>query len=200
MRKLLFIVTVCFLTANAAAQKTALEKAVDSSCKCLNEVKSRIKSSKDFDELAQNCILKASAIHFEAIAKEEGIDFEKLDDETGEKIGEKIGMKLALSCPAFLELFMQYGDVDDEDVIKGEVKGTVTYVEATDHVYVTVKDAAGKLTKVIWLDYFEGADEYKANPLLLKGKAVTISWVQAEIYSVKQKDFISIKRISKLAK
>ena len=190
---------VCFFTTGVTAQKTALEKAVDSSCKCLNEVKSRIKSSAEFEELGQGCVIKAAAAHMEAIAQEEGISLEKLDDETGEKIGEKIGMKLALNCPAFLELFMKYGDMDEEDVIKGEAKGTVTNVEATDHVYVTVKDAAGKLTRVIWLDYFEGADEYKANPLLLKGKKVTIAWVQAEIYSVKQKDFISIKKISKLA-
>lgn len=199
MKKLLFIATVCLLAVNAMAQKTALEKVVDSSCKCLTESKARIKSSKDFDELGQECFIKSSAPYLEAIAKEEGLSVDSLDDELGERIGEKIGMKLALSCPAFLELLMEYGGIAEKEEMRGEATGVVTNVETADHVYVTVKDGTGKLTRVIWLDYFEGADKYKADPSSLKGKKVNIRWVQADIYSVKQKDFIPVKKISKLA-
>lgn len=200
MRKFIIVFVITLTGGIVSAQKTALEKVVDSSCKCLNEIKGKIKNTDDFNKLGQGCIMQAAAPHLEEIAKDEGIPLEKMDEDGGEKIGEKIGIKLATSCPAFLELFTQFGQDDEEQgVIKGSVKGTIINVEVNDQLTLTLKDDAGKLTKLTWLTYFEGADEYKTNPLVLKGRKAELNWVQVELYAVKQKDFILVKEITKLS-
>ena len=201
MRKLLLLSAIIFFCGIVSAQKTALEKVVDSSCKCLNGLRGKIKNGDDFNKLGQGCIMSAAAPYLEEIAKDEGISMDSLDSDGGEKLGQKIGIKLATSCPAFLEMYAQYGQNEEESsVVKGTVKGTITLVDpSSGNFTLTIKDDAGKLTKLTWLTYFEGADDYKANPLLLKGKKAEITWVQVELYSVKQKDFIVVKEVTGLS-
>jgi hypothetical protein len=203
MNKKILLAFFLLSTSQLFAQQTGIEKASDSTCKCLESVKDKIKNTADFNKYGLGCIAKSALPYFEEISKQEGINIDNLDNEEGQKIGRKIGFKLAMTCPLFVDLIK---DFDSDDMKTGSgtgksaavVSGTVINVELTDHAYITVKDDAGKIFKLVWVQYFEGSDAYKANPLLLKQKKVAITWESAEIYNVKQRDFLNVKAITKL--
>lgn len=199
MLRYLLAILFMFSAFAGQAQKTALEKAVDSTCKCINIQRPKITSKQTFNELVTKCIMQCAMPYMDDIAKEENIT--ALDEDDGEKIGQKIGMKLAVACPSFLELIAKY-EMDDKDekgeILTGTIKGTITDVTVADYVYLHVKDGAGKITKILWLDYFSGSDDYKENPTVLKGKTASLEWSQIELYAVKQKDFVTVKKITKL--
>ena len=196
--------TLTFFTvfiATAQTKRTAIDKAVDSTCKCLEAAKDKIKSEADFDKIGEGCIIKSAMPFLSEIAKEENIPIDLLDDgeEIGEKLGNKIGMKLIIDCPAFLDLIAQYANNEgDEAEVTGKTSGTVSSVETGEHLYINVREQSGKVVKLVWLQYFPGADDFKSSPDALKGKKVKIQWKQVELYTVKQKDFITVKQLVKL--
>jgi len=206
MHKIILSVFVLFSFQGVFAQQTAIEKVSDSACHCLTAIKDSIKTSADFETRGQGCIIKAMLAHVTELAKEEGINVDDLINENddsevlGEQIGTKIGINLVTNCPDFLELVMKY-DTDEEsegEVVKGSISGVISKVEKEDQLYLHIKESSGKITKLIWLEYFPGADDYKADPEKLKGKEVTANWRMLELYSLKQKDFILSKTITKL--
>jgi hypothetical protein len=199
MKKNSVFIFLFIFTAPAFGQKSSMDKAVDSTCKCLEAIKDKIKNSADFDKLGQGCIIKAALPYIEGISKEENIPIKELNEDVGEKLGQKIGMKLISGCPAFMELISLYSnDNKDSDIVTGKSSGVVTNVDISDHVYLNIKESSGKITKVIWVEYFPGSDEYKSNPAALKGKQVEVEWKQTEIYYIAQKDFAIVKQVSKL--
>lgn len=199
----LLVLTIFIVTVATAQKRSAIDKAVDSTCKCLEAVKAKIKSPEDFDKYGEGCVIKSAIPFLPEIAKEEKIPLDELgdDDEIGDKMGKKIGLKLVTDCPVFLELVAQYSGEDDEDEgeVTGKLKGTVTSVEAGDHLYINVKEETGKIVKLVWLQYFPGVDDFKSSPDALKGKKVSVQWKQVEVYAVKQKDFVTVKQVVKLA-
>jgi hypothetical protein len=198
MRKTLLLFLSSAFSAILFAQKTALDKAADSTCKCLTAVRDKIKSSQAFDEKGQACILKSVAPFLADISKEENISLEELNKDVGEKLGNKIGYKLFATCPAFAELASQYIAGENEEATS-ETTGIVTDVLISDQIYLNVKDKTGKIIKLAWIEYFPGSDDYKTAPASLKGKKVTLEWKQIELYNVKQKDFITTKEITRLS-
>lgn len=200
-KTILFTLTLfIFFTATAQDKRMAIDKAVDSTCKCLEAAKDKIKTPADFNKYGEGCIIKSAMPFLEEIAKEENIPIDLLDDgeEIGEKLGNKIGMKLVTDCPAFLDLVAQYAGDGDEGEVTGKVNGTVSSVEVGEHLYINVREQSGKVVKLVWLQYFPGADDFKSSPDTLKGKKVNIQWKQVELYTVKQKDFITVKQLTKL--
>lgn len=201
MPKIFIALFFLFWFCEAGAQQKAIDKAADSTCRCLTAMKDSIKTEADFEKAGENCTIKGMLPYLEEIAKEENISLEDIDDEeeVGEQLGEKIGMKLVVNCPFFIELITQLDIFDEEKTVTGEISGSVTDVETNDHVYLHIKDQSGKITKLIWLEYFPGSDEFKSHPGQLKGKNVTIKWKQIELYLVRHKDFIVSKVITKLS-
>ncbi len=200
MKRIVFLTSFLLcLTHLTFAQKSAIDKAVDSCCKCLEAIKDKIKSPADFDKYGQGCIVKGAMPFINEISKEEQIPIEDLDEDIGEKLGQKIGLKLVSECTVFLELIAQYASEDEEeDAVTGKVSGVVSSVDIMEYVYLNIKESSGKVVKVIWVEYFSGSDDFKNDPALLKGKNVEASWKQAEIYNISQKDFITVKKLTSL--
>ena len=199
MKKYLIAIIFIAFTAPAFTQKSYLDKVADSTCKCMEAGKNSVKSESDLDKLGEKCIMKAALPYIDSFAKEEGLKIEEFDSELGNKIGQKIGMKLITNCPIFIELIATYSsDNDSDEVVTGKSIGTVTDVTLSDHVYLSVKEPSGKITRLTWVEYFPGADDYKNNPSRLKGKQVEAEWKQQEIYKIANKDFVIVKVVSKL--
>ena len=194
MKNLLIAIIFITVTVPAFSQKTYLDIVADSTCKCMEAGKNTVKSEADFDKLSEKCIMKAAIPYIDSFAKEEGIKIDEFDSELGNKVGQRIGMKLLTNCPTFIELIAEFSnDKDDEEVLTGKTTGTVTDVVISDHVYLHIKETTGKITKLAWVDYFPGADVYKKNPSLLKGKQVEAEWKQSQLYSIVNKDFVEVK-------
>ena len=199
MKKYLAVIIFFCFAIPASAQKNYLDKVVDSTCKCLEAAKGNIKTAAAFDNVGQACIIKAAGPYLDSFSRDENIPIEDLDDKIGEKIGRKIGMKLVGSCPVFMDLMALYSEEEeDKDIVKGTTTGLVTGVQITDHVYIEIKEPSGKITKVVWLQYFPGADAYKSSPSKLKGKQVEVEWKQEGIYFIAKKDFDMVKAITRL--
>lgn len=208
MRKLFLYLLFLSIFQSVHAQEKAMDKATDSACRCLTAIKDSVKTSEDFDQKGQACLIKSVIPYLQEISTEENIDLEGLiikglegediDGEIGEKLGTRIGINLVVKCPVFLELIAQFDDGEEEEIVTGVISGFVSKVEKDDQLYLYVKESSGKITKLVWLDYFPGADEYKDDPEKLKGKTITANWRMLELYSVKQKDFILCKAITKL--
>ena len=188
------IILICCAT-SAFTQKKYLDIVVDSTCKCLERGKDKIKNADDLDKLGERCILKAAMPYLDSFSKDENIPVEDLNDEIGNKIGQKIGMKLITSCPSFVDMMALYSEENEDTDI---VTGVVTGVQVSDHVYLNIKEPSGKITKLVWVQYFPGADAYKSNPAKLNGKKVSVEWKESEIYHIAKKDFISVKLITGL--
>jgi hypothetical protein len=199
MKKYFLSMILTGLAFSAFTQKNYVDKVADSTCKCLEAGKAQIKSEADLDNLGQKCIIKAATPYLDSFSRDENVKIEDLDGEIGNKIGQKIGMKLVTSCPVFVELIANFSNNQDEpEVVTGKTSGTVTAVAISDHVFLSIKEASGKITRLAWIEYFPGADQYKSNPALLKGKQVEVEWKQSQIYNIANKDFATVKVISKL--
>lgn len=194
MKKSLIAIILIAFTVPAFSQKSYLDKVADSTCKCMEAGKNTVKTESDLDKLGERCIMKSALPFIDSFAKEEGLKVDEIDSEFGNKVGQKIGMKLLTSCPVFVELMATFSSgTDDEEIITGKITGTVTDVTMSDHVYLNIKESNGKITKLTWIEYFPGADDYKASPARLKGKQVEAEWQQTEIYNVSKKDFVGVK-------
>ena len=198
MKKYLILGLIFCGTISAFAQKNYVDNVADSACKCMEAIKNKIKNASDFDKQAEACILNAALPYMDTFAKEENIPVEELNEDMGSILGKKIGMKLVANCPLFIELAQAYSAGDEKDIVTGTATGVVTAVQISDHVYLTIKEASGKITKVVWMYYFTGADDYKANPARVKGRKVEVDWEEADIYFIVKKDFSTVKAISKL--
>ncbi len=197
----IYFVAIIFLacTSPVFAQSTYLDKVADDACRCFETAKDKIKNEADFNKAAENCISTAMMPYLDSFSKDENVPVEELDKEVGAKIGQKMGVKLAKSCPVFLQLVTDYAlDKEEDDIVTGTATGLITAVHITDHVYLDIKGSSGKITKVVWLHYFPGADDYKSSPARLKGKKVEVEWLEQEIYFIAKKDFGLVKAISKL--
>jgi hypothetical protein len=97
-----------------------------------------------------------------------------------------------------VSLVNQFPGEEEKNTTSGKISGIVTAVQVTDHVYITIKETSGTLTKLAWVFYFPGADDYKANPAKLKGKKVEAEWLEEEIYVIGKKDFVLVKAVSGL--
>lgn len=199
MKKYLTVIISFCCSVSAFTQKNYLDKVADSTCKCLEVGKSKVKNAATFDKLGEACFAKGAGPYLDSFAKDENIPVEELTNDIATKLGQKIGLKLVASCPVFIDLMAAYSEDEvNNNIVTGTATGLVTAVQISDHVYVTVKDYSGKITKMVWLEYFPGADEYKSNPARLKGRQIEVEWKEAEIYHIVKKDFNAIKAITKL--
>jgi hypothetical protein len=72
-------------------------------------------------------------------------------------------------------------------------------VDKKDFVYLTVKDASNREHNFIWLEYFDGSENYFGDNLnSLIGKEIAISWIEKEVYLPKANNYFKLKEISKI--
>lgn len=198
MKKYL-LMACCCLAVSAYTQKGYMDKITDSACKCVEAVKAQVKTMADFDKVGEECLMNATTPYLDSIAKEENIPAEEFTEDTWNKIGQKIGVRLAGNCPAFVKLIAAFPDAGESaGAVTGKVSGVIAAVQITDHVYITIKEPSGTITKLAWVYYFPGSDDYKANPAKLKGKKVEANWTEDEIYVIAKKDFVVVKVLGEL--
>ncbi len=201
----LFALTI-FIAANAQSGKdTSIHATAIAVCDCLD--KSHLSDSSSTQQLQQaflSCL--TSSPGFIAKVMSGG------DMEAAQEIATQLGMEMMkINCPSFLKIasaMAANGDADGfnlsmpaqvETQTAESVDGTVINVEEKDFTYITVKTTAGRELNFIYYNYVPGSDEWIKDPATkLKNKNVSLSYIEAEVYQPKFKQFMNVKQIKTL--
>lgn len=189
------------LIAGAQETKTSMQKAADDICGCLNKVKYDPAKVQEYKDAAMNCFTTGAMEHVVQIAEERGLN---VSDQTAMRdLGVEIGKELLKQkCASYLEFakISAKEKKDDQDAVKETItSGKLLKVDKKDFVYLTVKDASNREHNFIWLEYFDGSENYfgdKLNSLI--GKEIAISWIEKEVYLPKANNYFKLKEISKI--
>jgi len=174
-------------------------KVANAICDCLNKHNvDSIQNSKDAETIFATCMLENSSGALGKLL--EGGDMEK----AGEEWGRKIAMDLfAVGCQSFIQISMKIASSGEEKTtsVKASAKtlqGTIINVEEKELLYLTLRSSTNREYKLVYLSYIPGSDEWIKNPSSLKGKKVTIDYVETEIYQPKLKEYVDMKQVKML--
>jgi hypothetical protein len=189
------------LMAGAQETKTTMQKAAEDICGCLSKVKYDSSKVQEYKDAAMNCFTTGAMEHIVQIAEERGLDVS--DQSAMRDLGVEIGKELLKQkCANYFE-FAKISAKEkngEEDAVKETVtSGKVLKVDKKDFVYITLKDASNREHNFIWLEYFDGSENFfgeKLNSLI--GKEIAISWIEKEVYLPKANNYFKIKEISKI--
>ncbi len=219
MKKVFTILSFVLVGLNAVAQSDTAEvkKAAVKICDCLNkEPKGSLKTQAQLQTAVQKCFVSDALTEVMELATKRNI---QMNDRKGmEKIGLDISMELMrINCSAFIDFALlsgqeemakkNKGNIVKDDEVKPEdeitmantVEGKVTKVESIGgHIKLTVLATNKKSTTVTWLRYFAGSEKYTANPKMLVGKTVNISYADFEVIDPVTKSYINLKEIKTL--
>ncbi len=129
-----------------------------------------------------------------------------IEDQAGmEKMGMEVGLQLAKDCPAFLKMFAGNPAVIKDRAVRNNaavemktINGTLLKIVHGDFSYLQVKDPAGKIEKLWWMEYFEGSGRLITNAGDMLNKDVKVKYTEKEIYNATLKEYIKIKVITGL--
>ena len=139
-------------------------------------------------------ILPIMTKYGEEIKKEWGLDITSQTDM--EKIGHKIGQLGATQCVAFRSFIMDNLTTIVES--RGlKTQGKLLKIEGQPFSYLVVQNNSGKIEKIYWLEFFEGADKL-TTPSTVLNKTVTIEYKELEVYDATSKEYKKIKVATKL--
>lgn len=115
-------------------------------------------------------------------------------------IGEKIGQLGAVQCPAFQEYIKaNLKDLTAEESTEGKTfSGKMVRMEGKPFTYLVVQNAQGKMDKFYWMEFFPGADKLGASANAYLNKSLRISYKEMEVYQVVEKEYKTIKVITRV--
>jgi len=204
MKKILLTASLfCSLTCfcQTITKETLLKKMSAEIC---DELAKKVESKKKIDNLETELGL-AMLPTVTKYTKEikEVYKSEPFEGNTMEVVGEDLGGIMATDCPAFVQLLTNNSEAT-ADLISGNkkstgsVKGTFIKLVEAEFSYVEVKNSTGKIEKLFWMDYFEGADNLVSQPNKFSNKKVKVSYVEKEVYRASIKEYVKIKVISSI--
>lgn len=186
--KNILLISLLFGTFSAAAQLDSLNAVIaQETCDCIlktdiaNETKQSIEMSLGL------CMLEA--------IQNNNVDIDISDSDAMSKFGEKIGVKMAFICPLVFEKFIAEEYEEDSNSGFLSIEGEIDSIEENELQFIIIKEANGKKTKLIWLRYFDGSNEYIKKPKKLIGKKVNITYQLIDCYLPQKKEYYSFKEI-----
>lgn len=115
-------------------------------------------------------------------------------------IGEKVGQLATLNCPVFMEFIssnLQEISKEQGGASTKTFAGKLLKLEGAAFPYLVVQNKQGRLEKLYWMEFFEGADQLTTQLQTHLNKPVTITYKELEVYQPLQKDYKTIKVITK---
>lgn len=195
--------------------QTYMEKVSKETCACINKKNIDLKSP-NLDNLQVElglCIMQSYSKFSNEFPKNKKLDFS--DSKQMEAFGIEVGMQMIKDCPdIILTLGKNYRKKHTEDTDE-ELVVDSTYVEEPDDdinitgvyqgtkvdgfLYITVKEASGKLNQLALINNFENAFLI-LDQVVKQNDKVEVSYFDAELYDVKLNRFVTVKVISDLKK
>jgi hypothetical protein len=116
-------------------------------------------------------------------------------------IGEKIGQLATLNCPAFqtfIKANLQEIVNDREEGATKTISGKITKVEGSPFTYLQVQNNQGRTDKIYWMEFFPGAEKLSSSSTSYLNKPLRITYKETEVYQAAEKDYRTIKVITRV--
>jgi hypothetical protein len=197
MRTIIFLALLFFFSTGSAQEKNLMQKTADTICQCMDNVK--IKDSTNTQEVQDAfmaCFTTAGMRYVLQLADERKLDL--TDQKAMENLGMEIGKELLKqNCKTFIKYSVLTTKENDESDAVQKTEGTLSRVDNKEFRYLVVKDKSGREQSYIWLDYFEGSDDFVGDKIKnFVGKKITLSWKEREVYLPSAGNYFKIKQIT----
>lgn len=140
------------------------------------------------------CMIESLNRHKDA---EHALDVNIYDAESMRELGEQVGMRMAVTCPEVIAKIAALSN--DKAAAENELEGIIVGIEGREFGFVIVEDASGRAHKLLWLRYFDNAEQLTQNPNGAIGKRVRVRFEPIECYSPAEGDYFERKEITALA-
>lgn len=198
----LFLFLTSFSSLAFAQNKKASalkDKMAQEICDCITNSNVDLNNEEDLKLKLGICMMESIGNNQKQLNKA-GIDIEKED---GISIfAENLGMVMATKCPSvFMGLAkkeLEEEAREEEEAVIQTLTGTISEVEEGSFVTLIIKDKEGRSHNVLWLEFFENADEVKENYSKLKDMPVSVEYYEKEYYNPKIEDYVKVKVLKKV--
>lgn len=190
MHKLTFFAILLFSVQAANAQENYLEEIANKACSCIQEKKDN-QESVTKAELGI-CLFKYAGDYQTQFKEDHDIDLNDLGGNSGVRLGEVLGAKMMFVCPDLLVEFSS-----DEEA-ENAITGTITNIFDETNVLIEITTPDGKRQKFYWLTFIETDFDIQNSYNELKGKNVTIKYVERDIFDPRINEYRTFGVISSL--
>lgn len=183
------------LAATPASAADFLDAVAKRSCACLGEARSSPQANPEgLAAKAGVCILKAFGPEDRAaLLKEHGID---LSDpvKNGRRAGEIVGARMAVQCPDDVLAVANGVNAARANVVSGEV----VKVESDGFVVLTLKDEAGKVTRLYWLGAVSSNKDLPTTYRTLPGSRVEATYQNVDLFDPRIGEYRAFRQLKAL--
>jgi hypothetical protein len=215
MKKILITLFVAAQALAMNAQKSALDKVANAACDCINNSElDENMTQQDAELFLGQCMAPSIMANMDALMKE--MKLKEFNQETGYQIGIEVGKKLGATCPKFIELSIimarnaneevpmeeSYDESEsdseleseyvEEDAEVGVVIGRFVREEGGAQRYIII-NVDGVEEKLLWLYWFDGADDLLADPSFYLNREVYVEYVSFEMFDGISRSYIPVK-------
>jgi hypothetical protein len=213
MKKITIVLFASIMSVATFAQRSAIDKVANAACDCINatEVNNDM-TSMDAELMLGQCMAPSIMENMDALMKE--MKLKEFNQETGYQIGIEVGKKLGAMCPKFIELSIilahnanteveiteEYDEsgeqveeeYSEEDAEIGITTGRYVREEGGAQRYIVI-NVDGVEEKLLWLYWFDGADNLLADPSFYLNREVYIEYVTFEMFDGISRTYIPVK-------
>lgn len=212
------IVLTLFIAAHAFAmnaQKSAIDKVANAACDCINNSEfDESMTQQDAELFLGQCMAPSIMENMDALMKE--LKLKEFNQESGYQIGIEVGKKLGAMCPRFIELSLimarnanndvpeeeaydeSESDVEieseyvEEDAEIGVIQGRFVREEGGTQRYIVI-NVDGTEEKLLWLYWFDGADDLLADPSFYLNRQVYVEYVSFEMFDGISRSYVPVR-------
>jgi hypothetical protein len=210
------VILTLFIAAHAFAmnaQKSAIDKVANAACDCINNSElDESMTQQDAELFLGQCMAPSIMENMDALMKE--LKLKEFNQESGYQIGIEVGKKLGAMCPKFIELSIimaqnasqevpveeEYDESDSEAVVESEyedaeigaIQGRFVREEGGSQRYIVIS-VDGIEEKLLWLYWFDGADDLIGDPSFYLNREVYVEYVSFEMFDGISRSYVPVK-------
>ena len=205
-----------FIAAHAFAmnaQKSAIDKVAKAACECIENTElDQNMTQQDAELFLGQCMAPSIMENMVALMKE--LKLKEFNQQSGYQIGIEVGKKLGAMCPKFIELSIimarnanqevpveeEYDESESDSVVESEyeddeigvIQGRFVREEGGAQRYIVI-NVDGLEEKLLWLYWFDGADDLLADPSFYLNREVYVEYVSFEMFDGISRSYVPVK-------
>ncbi len=162
-----------------------LDKISGEICPCVGDLNGQVPKDTLTIKLGV-CMISAAMPYQKELKKKYGVDLERLDGPTGERLGQLVAVKLVTTCPGFAELAMRLAEEDAPPPPPGPslrtVQGTIQEITPSQFLTITVRTDHGPSYEFLLLDHVPNIEQVSQEPAKAKGFYAKWDYEEREFY------------------
>jgi len=169
-------------------------------------------TQQDAELFLGQCMAPSIMENMDALMKE--LKLKEFNQESGYQIGIEVGKKLGAMCPKFIELSIimarnanqevpveeEYDESESDSVVESEyeddeigvIQGRFVREEGGAQRYIVI-NVDGVEEKLLWLYWFDGADDLLADPSFYLNREVYVEYVGFEMFDGISRSYVPVK-------